>query len=43
MTNKEKYNKAFVEALDAQEEQLEGLKYQDILYGNCFSFYCVEQ
>ena len=30
MTNKEKYNKAFVEALDAQEDQLESLKYQDI-------------
>lgn len=30
MTNKEKYNNAFMEALDAQEDQLEGLKYQDI-------------
>ena len=30
MTNKEKYNNAFVEALDAQEDQLEGLKNQDI-------------
>ena len=30
MTNKEKYNNAFIEALDAQEDQLENLKYQDI-------------
>ena len=30
MTNREKYNKAFAEALDAQEDQLENLKYQDI-------------
>ena len=30
MTNKEKYNNAFVEALDAPVDQLEGLKYQDI-------------
>ena len=30
MVLKKNYNNAFVEALDAQVEQLEGLKYQDI-------------
>lgn len=30
MSNKEKYNAAFVESLDVTEEQLEGLKYQDV-------------
>lgn len=30
MNNKEKYCNAFIEALDVKEEQLEGLKYQDI-------------
>lgn len=30
MTNKEKYNKAFVEALDIEEDQLEGLVYQGV-------------
>ena len=30
MTNKEKYNKAFIESLDVEETQLEGLKYQDV-------------
>ena len=28
MTNKEKYNKAFMEALDVEESQLVGLAYQ---------------
>ena len=30
MTNKEKYNKAFIESLDVEETQLENLKYQDV-------------
>lgn len=30
MTNREKYNNAFVESLDVKEEQLDGLKYQDV-------------
>ena len=30
MTNLEKYNKAFMESLEIAEEQLAGLKYQDI-------------
>ena len=30
MTNLEKYNNAFIEALEIEESQLEGLKYQDI-------------
>ena len=30
MTNREKYNKAFMEALDVEENQLAGLKYQDV-------------
>ena len=30
MSNREKYNAAFVEALDVKEEQLAGLKYEDI-------------
>lgn len=30
MTNREKYNKAFMESLDVEENQLEGLKYQDV-------------
>ncbi len=30
MTNLEKYNKAFCEALEIEEEKLTGLKYQDI-------------
>ncbi len=30
MTNKEKYVGAFVESLDVKEEQVAGLKYQDI-------------
>lgn len=30
MNNKEKYNKAFMEALDVEENQLNGLSYQDI-------------
>lgn len=30
MTNLEKYNQAFIEALDVKEEQLEGLRYQEI-------------
>ena len=30
MTNLEKYNKAFCEALEVDESKLEGLKYQDI-------------
>ena len=30
MTNLEKYNNAFVEALEIDEAQLQGLKYQDI-------------
>lgn len=30
MTNKEKYVKAFVDALEISEDQTKGLKYQDI-------------
>lgn len=30
MTNLEKYNKAFMETFEISEDQLEGLKYQDI-------------
>ncbi len=30
MTNKEKYNKVFMENLDVKEEQLANLKYQDV-------------
>ncbi len=30
MNNREKYNKAFIESFDVTDEQLEGLKYQDI-------------
>ena len=30
MTNLEKYNKAFMESLDVEEAQLDGLKYQDV-------------
>lgn len=30
MSNIEKYNKVFMEALSVSEEQLKGLKYQDI-------------
>lgn len=30
MSNLEKYNKAFTETFEITEEQLEGLKYQDI-------------
>ncbi len=30
MTNREKYNNAFIESFDVQENQLENLKYQDI-------------
>ena len=30
MSNLEKYNEAFIEALEITEEQLAGLKYQDI-------------
>ena len=30
MNNKEKYNQAFINALDVKEEQLNGLKYQDV-------------
>lgn len=30
MVNIEKYNQAFISALDVQENQLEGLKYQDV-------------
>lgn len=30
MTNKEKYNKAFMEALDVEERQLAGLEYQGV-------------
>ena len=30
MTNLEKYNKAFTETFEITEDQLEGLKYQDI-------------
>ncbi|MEY8430301.1 acyl carrier protein [Lachnospiraceae bacterium 48-42] len=30
MNNTEKYNQAFIETLEISQEQLEGLKYQDI-------------
>ncbi len=30
MTNKEQYNKVFIENLDVTEEQLANLKYQDV-------------
>lgn len=30
MSNKEKYNKAFMESLDVEEGQLAGLAYQDV-------------
>lgn len=30
MGNKEKYNKAFMESLDVEESQLNGLTYQDV-------------
>ncbi len=30
MNAREKYNKAFIEALDVEEGQLAGLKYQDV-------------
>lgn len=30
MSNLEKYNKAFMEALDVEEDQLKGLAYQDV-------------
>ena len=30
MSNREKYNKAFVESLDVEESQLSGLSYQDV-------------
>lgn len=30
MSNKEKYNNAFIESLDVEESQLEGLAYQDV-------------
>lgn len=30
MTNKEKYNKVFMESLDIEKDQLDGLKYQDV-------------
>jgi len=30
MTNREKYNNAFIQSLDVQEDQLVGLKYQDV-------------
>jgi acyl carrier protein len=30
MTNLEKYNNAFIEALEVEESQLEGLEYQEI-------------
>lgn len=30
MSNREKYNKAFMESLDVEESQLDGLSYQDI-------------
>lgn len=30
MTNKERYNAAFCESLEVSEEQLPGLKYQDV-------------
>ena len=30
MSNREKYNNAFIEAFEVTEDQLQGLKYQDI-------------
>ena len=30
MSNREKYNNAFIESLDVEEEQLMALKYQDV-------------
>lgn len=30
MSNREKYNNAFIESLDVEEEQLMDLKYQDV-------------
>ena len=30
MTNREKYNNAFIEALDVTEDQLKGLEYQGV-------------
>ena len=30
MTNRAKYNKAFMDSLDVEEEQLAGLSYQDV-------------
>lgn len=30
MSNREKYNKAFMESIDVEESQLEGLAYQDV-------------
>lgn len=30
MSNREKYNKAFMESLDVEESQLNGLSYQDV-------------
>lgn len=30
MSNKEKYNKTFMESLDVTEDQLSGLSYQDV-------------
>lgn len=30
MTNREKYNKAFMESFDVEESQLNGLAYQDV-------------
>lgn len=30
MTNLEKYNNAFIETFEVSEDQLEGLKYQDV-------------
>ena len=30
MTNREKYNNAFIESLDVEEDQLAELKYQDV-------------
>lgn len=31
MTNVEKYNKAFMESFNVEEDKLKGLKYQDII------------
>lgn len=30
MSNRERYNKAFIESLDVEESQLNGLSYQDV-------------